>query len=248
LGHTFLVRDTSNRLIDVKTSTITYDIWDLDYYIDDETLQITSKQADAEWIGQREARNFLQSKMIRPVTKVGFEKIRVPDDLYRTIYDFFHQNQHASFVESKVGPCLNQEIADTHILELPSDLRAEIIRVFQDIIDKWANLGPLKYSSLYGIRTYTRKGILEMHTDTAHTHAVSAIVNVDQDVEKDWPLEIYDHDGNLHQVIMKPGDAVLYESARLIHGRTFPLIGNSYSNFFIHFMPIDISNWDYQWL
>jgi hypothetical protein len=42
-----------------------------------------------------------------------------------------------------------------------------------------------------------------MHTDTAHTHAVSAITNVAQDVDEDWPLEIYDHDGVLHEIIMQ---------------------------------------------
>ena len=32
-----------------------------------------------------------------------------------------------------------------------------------------------------------------MHVDTVGTHVVSAIINVDQDVEQDWPLLILDH-------------------------------------------------------
>ncbi len=58
-----------------------------------------------------------------------------------------------------------------------------------------------------------------MHVDTVNTHVVSAIINVDQDVDEDWPLLILDHDGNEHNIIMQPGDMVLYESARLLHGR-----------------------------
>jgi hypothetical protein len=58
-----------------------------------------------------------------------------------------------------------------------------------------------------------------MHVDTVSTHVVSAIINVDQEVDKDWPLLILDHEENEHNVIMKPGDMVLYESAKNLHGR-----------------------------
>ena len=34
-----------------------------------------------------------------------------------------------------------------------------------------------------------------------------------------WPLLILDHDDNEHEVLMRPGDMVLYESAKLLHGR-----------------------------
>ena len=46
-------------------------------------------------------------------------------------------------------------------------------------------------------RKYTNGSVLRMHVDTVGTHVVSAIINVDQDVEKDWPLLILDHDGKL---------------------------------------------------
>ena len=34
-----------------------------------------------------------------------------------------------------------------------------------------------------------------------------------------WPLLILDHDDNEHEIQMSPGDMVLYESAKLLHGR-----------------------------
>ncbi len=40
-----------------------------------------------------------------------------------------------------------------------------------------------------------------MHVDTARTHAVSAIINVDQEVDEDWPLLILDHDYNEHKYV-----------------------------------------------
>ena len=63
-------------------------------------------------------------------------------------------------------------------------------------------------------------------------------VNVDQDVDEDWPLEVYGHDGKATNVSMRPGDMVLYESHSVIHGRPFPLKGKFYANIFVHFEPI----------
>ena len=36
----------------------------------------------------------------------------------------------------------------------------------------------------------------------------SAIINVAQDLDSPWPVEVYDHDGNAHNVTMAPGDMV----------------------------------------
>ena len=29
-----------------------------------------------------------------------------------------------------------------------------------------------------------------------------------QDVDEEWPLQIYDHDGKLHNVFLKPGEMI----------------------------------------
>jgi prolyl 4-hydroxylase len=51
---------------------------------------------------------------------------------------------------------------------------------------------------LYGIRVYTLVS--------------SAIINVAQDLDEPWPIEVYGHDGKATNVTMEPGDMVLYES------------------------------------
>lgn len=55
--------------------------------------------------------------------------------------------------------------------------------------------------------------------DTLSTHVVSAIINVDQEVTRPWKLLILDHEDQEHELEMTPGDMVLYESAKLLHGR-----------------------------
>lgn len=67
----------------------------------------------------------------------------------------------------------------------------------------------------------------------------SAIINVAQDVDEPWPVEVYDHAGRAYNVSMEPGDMVLYESHTVLHGRPFPLKGRFYANIFVHYQPID---------
>ena len=47
------------------------------------------------------------------------------------------------------------------------------------------------------------------------THVVSAILNINQNVDEEWPLQILDHDGQLHHVLLQPGEMLWYESGRM---------------------------------
>jgi prolyl 4-hydroxylase len=74
---------------------------------------------------------------------------------------------------------------------------------------------------------------------------LSAIINVDQDVDEPWPLEVYGRDGIAVNVTMVPGDMLLYESHSIIHGRPFPLHGRFMANMFVHFEPVGPKNTAY---
>ncbi len=43
---------------------------------------------------------------------------------------------------------------------------------------------------------------------------MSAILNLGQKVAAEWPLIIMDHEGGAHEVYLRPGDMVWYESRR----------------------------------
>ena len=66
----------------------------------------------------------------------------------------------------------------------------------------------------------------------------------EQGVETPWPLEIEAHDGSMYNVLLKVGESLIYESARLAHSRATPLDGEMYANAFVHFRPE--SGWDYR--
>ena len=41
---------------------------------------------------------------------------------------------------------------------------------------------------MYGIRRYLNGSWLSLRLDTVHTHVISVILQIDQDVDQDWPL------------------------------------------------------------
>ena len=50
-----------------------------------------------------------------------------------------------------------------------------------------------------------------------------------------WPLTVIDFENKKDKLYLEPGDMVLYESAKLPHGRQFPFQGEYYDNLFVHF-------------
>lgn len=67
---------------------------------------------------------------------------------------------------------------------------------------------------------------------------ISAILNVAQDVQEDWVLEVIGHQGKAVNLTLQPGEMVMYESHSILHGRPYPLNGKYYANIFFHFEPI----------
>ena len=99
----------------------------------------------------------------------------------------------------------------------------------------FTSFGPTELTFLT-VKLVKGGAILSPHADRMPLIS-SCIINVAQDVEEDWPLEVFGRDGLAYNVTMQPGDMVLYESHSLIHGRPFPLKGNYFANIFIHFRP-----------
>jgi prolyl 4-hydroxylase len=86
--------------------------------------------------------------------------------------------------------------------------------------------------------------VLEEHVDRIQTHAVSAILQIDQEIDEPWGLTLLDHKGVTHWVYLLPGEMVYYESAKCLHGRPRPFVGKSFANVFVHYKPSE--GWDYQ--
>jgi prolyl 4-hydroxylase len=126
-------------------------------------------------------------------------------------------------------------VEDNKLRGAGTGLKQKIWDAAKSTIEQWTGM-ELQPTSMYGIRMYTEGAVLNPHADRLPLVS-SCIINVDQDLDEPWPLEVYDRAGRAVNVTMEPGDMVLYESGSLIHGRPFPLKGRHYANIFIHFEP-----------
>eukprot|EP00604_Paraphysomonas_vestita_P003561 CAMPEP_0174823670 /NCGR_PEP_ID=MMETSP1107-20130205/26627_1 /TAXON_ID=36770 /ORGANISM="Paraphysomonas vestita, Strain GFlagA" /LENGTH=206 /DNA_ID=CAMNT_0016047179 /DNA_START=609 /DNA_END=1226 /DNA_ORIENTATION=- len=190
------------------------------------------------WMHKRIGLNFVQPQIVPAVTDDGFKLIKLPTETYSWLKSWYdHKKELEHEEETSAGPCMNQHKAPSEMTHLPHEEKLRLTRELQPILEEWYGKGPLEMTSIYGIRKYTNNSILRMHVDTLATHVVSAIINVDQDVVTPWKLLILDHNDEEHELEMQPGDMVLYESAKLLHGRPVPMNGLRYENIFIHFKP-----------
>ena len=73
-------------------------------------------------------------------------------------------------------------------------------------------------------------------------------MQIDQKVDEDWPIVIGNKNGKQSNITLKPGEMLLYESARVPHGRPYPLNGDYFDNIFAHFYPESLEKTIQSWL
>ena len=179
------------------------------------------------------------NKHIKTFTKEGFKKDRLDDELFKKI-KYFYDTESSKFKEEFVaGNFIQSDETNvpSELLDLTDDLRNEIHASLQGPLEEWSQCN-LEPTFVYGIRDYKQGAVLIPHRDRENTHIISAIINVAKDLDQDWPLVIEDHFYRKHEVFLEPGEIIYYESARLLHGRPYPMQGRSFANIFCHFTPI----------
>ncbi len=179
------------------------------------------------------------NELIPNASLIGFKKTRLDKMLFQEILDYYQINYNAACNERVADDFIYAEGQQTQastLIGLTTELRGKIHTALQSKLSEWSNR-ELVPTYVYGIRVYHRGAILKNHRDRNTTHIISAIINVDQQVNTDWPLVIEDNYYRRHDVILKPGEVIFYEGARLLHGRPTPLDGKRFANIFCHFIP-----------
>ncbi|EAR62427.1 prolyl hydroxylase family protein [Neptuniibacter caesariensis] len=167
-------------------------------------------------------------------SQTGFLKSVIPEALFRKLLVFHHSNQNSAITESVPGFIHSKEGEASSLITLSDDMKEEIHATLKPIAEAWSGC-LLKPTFVYGIREYHQGAVLEMHRDRLNTHEVSLILNIQQKTQEDWPLTIEDHFYRQHQITMQPGQMLLYEGCRLLHGRPTPLKGSIFANIFVHY-------------
>lgn len=183
----------------------------------------------------------------RTFTELGFEKFHVPDDLWGSINTYFYNNRNSYIREafSNKSLTLNWYQVDVRYLVMPKNRRMYWQSRLYEIVQKWIGRSfKLESININGMRRYEDGARLLMHVDRESTNAVSVIINVAQEgLRSPWMLDIYDHADRLHHIQLSPGEMLLYESARCLHGRMSPLDGGYYVNLFAHYRPKGDAEW-----
>lgn len=183
-------------------------------------------------------------QLIPRYTDRGLDKATMSEELFQQLSTYYqscsHTDKQDEFVE---GEFLDNrtESVPSELINIPDNLKQKIVSELLPLCEEWSQ-SELEFSALYGIRVYKRGTSLKMHTDTDSTHIISVILNIAQQVNSDWELQIDDHMGRRHAVTLKPGELLFYEGARLDHGRILPLDGDSFANIFLHFRPKDFTH------
>lgn len=181
----------------------------------------------------------------RTFTSLGFNKAKLPDDLWASISSYYYNNQRNAAIEEwgGKGVFVNWWEVPSWMVGIPWGLKTYWQSRLKDLVEEWSGI-TLELTDIYGMREYKDGARLLAHVDREETHAASLIINVAQSgIRAPWMLEIYDFANRLHEVEMEPGDIVYYESARCLHGRMSALQGESYVNLFAHYRPVGDPKW-----
>jgi prolyl 4-hydroxylase len=192
------------------------------------------------------SKTFRTASDLPRLSPLGFKVVKVPTNTWRLIQEAYKLLENAktaenwegitNFIYDKDGNAPVEIFNMDYCHRIKEIIQEELQPIHEEFIGNKEKLTP---KCIYGIRSYKNGAILKNHTDTLQTHHISSIIAVDKKVDKDWALDIQDHEGNWHKVYTEPGDMILYESATNLHGRIEPFEGEYYRNFFLHYTLSD---------
>jgi hypothetical protein len=170
----------------------------------------------------------------RNFTEFGWALTRAPQELADTLKQAVHDGLETAGTEGHV------DVIDglPPIFISRPDLTARVLEELLPIHEAWSKEELHPYTA-YGFRLYRNQSSLLMHVDKSNTHIISCIFHIDSSEDAEpWPILIEDFEGNTNEVILTPGDMLLYESSKCLHGRPSRFNGSWYSSIFVHYYPV----------
>jgi prolyl 4-hydroxylase len=184
------------------------------------------------------------AKMPRVSTGPGFLKMNFTAKMREVLLPWYAARVKDSVTSEGVidGGYTNNHVIPTDHINLDNfrDVHAGIISEMRQVLQWWTQQ-ELKHTQTFGVRIYHRDSMLINHVDRHQSHIASAVIQIHQETDEDggWPLEVISDDGDCYEVFLQPGQMVLYEGGRFRHGRPMRFRGETFSNVFSHFAPMD---------
>jgi len=180
-----------------------------------------------------------------PKLATGIKKMKAPEGLIRELTEFLDENMHRTHMEEwdESQTQLNYFIHPTRLIYLDWDpvLRNRLADQYvKPLLQEWSGIQDIEFQAFYGIREYVNGSWLRGHIDRVSTHVLSATITLRvEGMREDWPLKVIMPDGTQQSITTEPGTMVLYESARIVHGRPSVFDGSTYYACFVHYRPVN---------
>jgi len=178
-----------------------------------------------------------------PQLATGIKKVQLPEKMWNELVTFLDKHFHRSYDEEweESQTQLNYFEKPTRLIYLDWDpeLRDRLAKDYiMPLIVEWSGIHDLEFMAFYGIREYVNGSWLRGHIDRLDTHVLSATMTIRTEEQGgDWPLEVVMPDGTRQKLTTEPGSLILYESAKIIHGRPSVFNGKFQYSCFVHYRP-----------
>lgn len=181
----------------------------------------------------------------------GYLKMNMTSGLRQALVQWYRDQKQLS-QEFQTEPAVSGGYSNNHIVKMDfldildvarfGPIKDVVMAETQRVLEWWTKKR-LRHTSTYGARVYRRGAMFIDHVDRGSTHHASVVLQVAQTVDPSggWPLEVIGPDGRVCEVYLMPGEMVLYEGARIRHGRPMRLRGDEFANVFVHFVPTEWS-------
>ena len=175
-----------------------------------------------------------------PSLALGFRKVSVAATPWYQALHTHYRAHEKDFQPEAQNPFLLNVDPQKPCASLYEDhaFNARLHVTLQPLHEAWCGRR-LVPTACYGMRMYLPGSYLLNHVDRTETHVISSTLCVAQDLAERWPLYIEDALGAPYEVDINPGELVLYESAKLKHGRPYDLKGTCYVGLFLHYKLAD---------
>lgn len=198
----------------------------------------TSRLLDGPEDLERDANRRLS--LLPALTTDGVARVRMPPALHAVLRRWLAENRDRAEpepgVERVVRSTRTRVASELVSLSADAPMKKRILDEMKPLLEAWCGQ-PLEPARAYGVRVYRAGCVLYRHVDLLETDVVSAVLLIDQDVDAPWPLVVEGFDGSRRELVLEPGEAALYEGAKLPHHRDAPLRGRVYAAVFVHYTP-----------
>ena len=203
------------------------------------------------WIwshADRHLRNIKQPLIVHNLTQTGYRKTKIPTELYISLKKYYTNHIYEKSIEDTshdIDGVLKTKNQQAKLISITDKIITSIEVAVRPLLEHWCNCY-LEQSGVYGIRVYTEGSVLHHHVGRVDTNAIAVLLQIDQDYQPgdDWLIELIDYKGKRQILKLFPGDMLIYEAAKMIHGQPWSFRGKSLANVLMFFTPVN--GWDYQ--